>query len=93
MRMVIEQREAGELPERPDHYSPDEQYQYKETSATVKQTIARLSQGQRAAFTLIKEEERSYKEAAELSGVPVSTLEKRVVGSLRILRKALALFF
>ena|SRR5260221_2270379 len=79
-------------PEMQDTYSPDKQYQEKETRQTVREVLGRLSPEKRAAFALIREEERSYKEAAKLLGVPVSTLEKQVAGSIRILRKALAVW-
>ncbi len=95
IRAAIHQMEllpAEELPEIQDPYSPDEQYQFKETMRIVRETIGGLSPEKRAAFTLIKGEERSYKEAADLLDVPVSTLEKQVAASMKILRKALTIW-
>jgi RNA polymerase sigma factor (sigma-70 family) len=73
----------------PGQLNPDQQYQLKETQHRLQQGIQSLSPEKRAAYTLIREEEKSYQEASQLLGVPVSTLEKRVSGSLRALRKML----
>ncbi|MHA4810853.1 RNA polymerase sigma factor [Flavitalea flava] len=91
IRAVIEHMES--LPEVQDLYSPDEQYDFKETSRIIRDILQDLSPEKRAAFTLIKEAGLSYKEAAETLRIPVSTLEKQVAGSIRILRKALFNFF
>lgn len=92
IQTVIRQLEVSPemetYPEMQDTYSPDEQYYFKETRQIVREIIDALSPEKKAAFILVKEEERSYKEASEISGVPVSTLEKQVAGSVRILRKA-----
>lgn len=87
----IQLMETEALPEMQDPHSPHEQYQFKETRQTVREIINGLSPEKKAAFVLIKEEERSYKEVSDLLDVPVSTLEKQVSGSIRILRKALYL--
>lgn len=76
----------------PDQLDPAQQYQLKETRHRIQQGMMQLSPEKRAAFHLIKEEEKSYLEAAQLLNVPVSTLEKRVSGSLKALRKILTFF-
>ncbi|WP_212002039.1 RNA polymerase sigma factor [Chitinophaga sp. HK235] len=86
-----------ELPEdagnQPGLLNPDQQYQLKETQNRLQKIMQELSPEKRVAFNLIREEERSYQEASQLLGVPVSTLEKRVSGSLKVLRKMLRCFF
>lgn len=78
---------------RPGEMDPEQQYQFKETQLLLQQGMQRLTPEKRAAFHLIKEEEKSYREAAQLLNVSVSTLEKRVSGSLRALRKMLTFFY
>lgn len=77
---------------RPGEMNPEQQYQFKETQQLLQQGMQLLTPEKRVAFHLIKEEEKSYREAAQLLNVPVSTLEKRVSGSLRALRKMLTFF-
>src|ERR1700744_1455061 len=93
IRVKIQQLEPipdqEDYPGMQDNDSPEELYHVKESWRIVREVTGTWSAEKRSAFTLIKDEERSYKEAAELSGVPVSTLEKRVAVGLKILRKAL----
>jgi RNA polymerase sigma-70 factor (ECF subfamily) len=77
------------LPEVEDPDKVDSLYDFKETKERLYAMVRELSPEKAAAFTLIKEEEFSYKEASQILGVPVSTLEKQVSGSLKHLRKAL----
>lgn len=77
------------LPEVEDPDKVDSLYEFKETKERLYAIIRELSPEKAAAFTLIKEEALSYKEASQILGVPVSTLEKQVSGSLKQLRKAL----
>ena len=81
------------LPDMEGTATPETVYVYKATQKKVAATLATLSTRQKAAFQLIKEEEKSYKQAAEELGTPVSTLEKQIAASLKLLRKALHLFF
>lgn len=79
----------------PDMESPDTPeaiYDMKATQTTIAHTLAQLPPNKRAAYELIKEEEKTYKEAAEILKVPVSTLEKQLAASLKLLKKALHLF-
>jgi len=80
------------LPDMTDTDTPDTAYELKATQQTMAGALAQLSPQQRAAYEMIREEERSYREAAQLLNVPVSTLEKRLAAGLKVLRKALHLF-
>lgn len=85
IREALSRSETMPELEAPD--SPVEIFQYKETRERFRKMLESLSPARRAAFTSIKIEERSYKESAELLGVPVSTLEKQVSGTIRLLKK------
>ncbi|GEP92897.1 RNA polymerase sigma factor, sigma-70 family [Chitinophaga terrae (ex Kim and Jung 2007)] len=76
-----------------EDYTPATQLSFRETHQTIAATIARLSVQKQAAYRLIKEEEKSYKEAAVELQVPVSTLEKQVASCLKAIRKALYSLF
>lgn len=75
--------------EAPDAVTPGELFSLKETQHIIAQTLAGLSSDKKVSFRLIKEEEKSYKEASVTLNTPVSTLEKQVASSLTALRKAL----
>lgn len=92
IRLAIQYSVQEAIPDLPDLHTPDMAYLYKETQETIREILHALSPEKKAAFTLIKEEERSYKDASRLLGVPVSTLEKQLSGSIRLLRKSLLLW-
>lgn len=81
-----------QLPETKDDHTPETALQYTETQRRIEQVLSQLPVARQHAFLLIKEKEKSYKEAAAELNVPVSTLEKQVAGSLKAIRKVLTLF-
>lgn len=83
-----------ELPqENTDDSTPLTALLFKETRKRAHDALAQLSPQKRRALYLLKEEEMSYKEVSAEMKIPVSTLEKQVAGTLKILRKKLTLFF
>lgn len=84
----------GELPEEnTDNSTPLSSLLKKEAAQRTEAALATLPPNKRKALYLLKEEERTYKEVAAELEIPVSTLEKQVAGTLKILRKKLTLFF
>lgn len=77
------------LPDKAVPEQADSLQQYKETQQRIYASMEHLTPEKRAALVLIKEEERSYKEASAILGVPVSTLEKQIASGMKHLRKAL----
>ncbi len=68
--------------ERPDFVLEEEQFKMKLQSA-----IERLSEGQRTAFLLNRIDGKKYSEIAEMLGLSVKAVEKRISGALVSLRK------
>ncbi|SCY42296.1 RNA polymerase sigma factor [Flavobacterium caeni] len=69
-------------PERPDFVLEEEQFKKKLQSA-----IDRLSEGQRTAFLLNRIDGKKYNEIADMLGISVKAVEKRISGALVSLRK------
>lgn len=57
---------------------------------SVQAALARLSEDQRLAVSLVLIEELSYKEAAEVMGVPIGTLTSRLARGREILQSLLS---
>jgi RNA polymerase sigma-70 factor (ECF subfamily) len=62
-----------------------------DTLAAVRRALARLPEHQRSALVLICVEEMSYKEAAEILGVPIGTVTSRVARGRQALHEQLAI--
>ncbi len=76
---------AGELL---DNRAPnaDEQLTQKEVSGLVKNAIDQLSPQRKQAFMLCKIEGKSYREASEIMGVSVATINSHITQSLQTIK-------
>lgn len=70
--------------------SPDAVLEREQLAERLLHAMGRLTEEQRVAFVLCEVEERSSSEAADILGVPASTLRARVGAAREILRAALA---
>ncbi|MDT0552653.1 RNA polymerase sigma factor [Urechidicola vernalis] len=68
--------------ETPEFIMEEEEYMQKYQNA-----LAKLTEGQREAFLLNRIEGKRHKEIAELLGISVKGVEKRLYGALKSLRK------
>lgn len=59
----------------------------KEFMKKLKRTIDELSDGQREVFLLSRIDKKSYKEIAEITGISVKAVEKRMHNALVVIRK------
>ncbi len=73
---------ASNAPERPDFVLEEEQFKIK-----LQHAIDRLSEGQRTAFLLNRIDGKKYSEIADMLGISVKAVEKRISGALVSLRK------
>ena len=83
---------VGEKTPRSNHYSPEfllEEKQFKERLDTA---IANLSEAQRTAFLLNRIEGKKYKEIAEILGISVKAVEKRMSQALAAIRAEITTF-
>jgi RNA polymerase sigma-70 factor (ECF subfamily) len=69
--------------------APDESVLREERRAAVRAAVAQLPPRYRAVVTLFYLEERSYKEAAEILGIPMGTLKTHLHRARAMLREAL----
>lgn len=67
--------------------SPEYQMEEAEFDARLQAAIGRLSEAQRTAFLLNRIEGKKYHEIAEMLGISVKAVEKRISGALASLRK------
>ncbi|MEM9052121.1 MAG: sigma-70 family RNA polymerase sigma factor [Bacteroidota bacterium] len=67
--------------------SPEFEYEYKELSEKLKSAIEELPDGQREVFLLNRYEDRTYSQIAEMLGVSIKAVEKRMHKALVKLRK------
>lgn len=72
----------GRTSESPDFILEEEQFRIK-----VEKAIQNLSEGQRTAFLLNRIEGKKYSEIAEMLGISVKAVEKRIHGALVTLRR------
>lgn len=59
---------------------------YKEVQRMVKQEIASLPEDQRTIFLMSRQQDLTYSKIAEMLGISVKTVEKKISQSLRTLR-------
>ncbi|WP_242205937.1 RNA polymerase sigma factor [Aestuariivivens insulae] len=69
--------------------SPEYLLQEDEFKQKLQQVISGLSEEQREVFLLNRIEDKKYREIAELLNISQKTVEKRMSGALKILRKKL----
>jgi RNA polymerase sigma factor (sigma-70 family) len=68
---------------------PEAQWMERECQALYDKTLASLPPRCRAAFVAVREEERSYAEAAKELGISVKMVAKRITQAQRVFRLAL----
>jgi RNA polymerase sigma-70 factor (ECF subfamily) len=69
--------------------NPEEAYVTKEMNQRIRRAIEQLPPRCRMVFRLVKEDGLSYKEAAELLGLSVGTIDNQLVLAIRKLSRAL----
>lgn len=67
--------------------SPEFLMEEREYLVKLQSALAKLTDAQRSAFMLNRAEGKKYKEIAELLGISVKAVEKRIHGALKQLRK------
>lgn len=72
---------------RQDEETPEYQMEYNEFESNISQAIERLPDGQREVFLLNRIEKKTYVEIADMLGVSVKAVEKRMHKALVKLRK------
>lgn len=70
-----------------DHENPEFKYREKEFQEELNRAIANLSEKQREVFLLNRIEKKKYREIAEMLGISVKAVEKRMHGALKSLRE------
>lgn len=71
------------------HTTPESIYISEELISALNAAINELPQKTKSAFLLVRENKKSYKEAAEILGVSVGTVEKQVAKAVEKLKEKL----
>lgn len=69
--------------------SPEQIFITNEDLKIIHQAILNLPEKTREAFKLVKEEQYSYRQAAEIMNISVNTIDKHIQNALQRLLKAL----
>jgi len=77
----------------PDFIHPGVQMENKERSAILFKAIDKLPENQKVAFLLVKIEEQSYQEVAEIMGASVGAVESYMHRAKQNLRKTLETYY
>jgi RNA polymerase sigma-70 factor (ECF subfamily) len=72
--------------------TPESIYISKEIAAELNRAVNDLPQKTKLAFLLVRENKKTYKEAAEILGVSVKTIEKQVACAVERLKERLGRF-
>jgi RNA polymerase sigma-70 factor (ECF subfamily) len=83
---------VGEKSAKNNHYSPEFLLEEKQFKERLDATIAGLSEAQRTAFLLNRIEGKKYKEIAEILGISVKAVEKRMSQALAAIRSEITTF-
>src|SRR6185295_10786994 len=83
---AVERAVSGERP-------ADEQIQSSEISLLIRRELARLPEGQRVAFELVKQEGLTHAEAADVLGTTVNAVKLRAHRTYQALRAVLGPLF
>ncbi len=75
-----------------DHETPDFVLEEEQFKVKLQKAISGLSEAQRTAFLLNRIEGKKYHEIAEMLGISVKAVEKRISGALLELRKQIDTF-
>lgn len=69
--------------------SPEEVYEFEQLKGKYKQALEKMNEKQRTVFLLSRMENLKYAEIAELLGLSIKAVEKRMKGALDYLRSVL----
>ena len=69
--------------------SPEEIYAFEQLKGSYEKALEKMPEKQRTVFLLSRAEELKYKEIAEMLGISVKAVEKRMSQALEFLRKFL----
>ena len=69
--------------------TPDSLYISEELTNAMNDAVNELPQKTKSAFLMVRENKKSYKDAAEILGVSVGTIEKQVAGAVEKLKEKL----
>ncbi|MBZ9651977.1 RNA polymerase sigma factor [Psychroflexus montanilacus] len=84
---------ASTVPQRTENLeTPDYKMEEEEFKKKLEKAIQNLSEKQRTAFLLHRIDEKSYKEIAEILGISVKAVEKRMQKALESLREKIEAF-
>ncbi|MEP2937737.1 MAG: RNA polymerase sigma factor [Gilvibacter sp.] len=83
---------VGEKTPRSNHYSPEFLLEEKQFKERLDSAIANLSEAQRTAFLLNRIEGKKYKEIADILGISVKAVEKRMSQALAAIRAEITTF-
>lgn len=67
-------------------HSPDEQMDFEQLKANYKKALAQMPENQRTVFLMSRIENMKYTEIAEMVGIGVKAVEKRMTKALEYLR-------
>ncbi|WP_203257979.1 RNA polymerase sigma factor [Hyunsoonleella ulvae] len=85
-KVVLNYAKASPYMDRTD-MSPEYLLEEEEFKQKLQAVIADLSEEQREVFLLNRVEDKKYREIADMLGVSQKTVEKRMSGALKVLRK------
>lgn len=85
-KVVLNYAKASPYMDRTD-MSPEYLLEEEEFKQKLQAVIADLSEEQREVFLLNRIEDKKYREIADMLGVSQKTVEKRISGALKVLRK------
>ncbi|MEL6391787.1 MAG: sigma-70 family RNA polymerase sigma factor [Bacteroidota bacterium] len=86
-KVVLQYHQQVRMPDR-DKADPQKLLEYEEFRTHLKEAIEDLQEGQRTVFLMNRSDGKTYKEIAELLGLSVKAVEKRMHGALVHLRKS-----
>lgn len=83
---------VGEKTAQSNHYSPEFLLEEKQFKERLDAAIANLSEAQRTAFLLNRIEGKKYKEIADILGISIKAVEKRMSQALAAIRNEITTF-
>ncbi|WP_196895440.1 RNA polymerase sigma factor [Aureivirga marina] len=86
-KVVLKYRESQNVSESRDNDTPENLLRQKEFQQKLNDAIASLSEKQREVFLLSRIDKKTYAEIAEMLGISVKAVEKRMHKALSVLRE------
>ncbi|MEM8585932.1 MAG: sigma-70 family RNA polymerase sigma factor [Bacteroidota bacterium] len=86
-KVVLQYRQQQSAVDR-DGQDPQKLLEYEEFRSRLKKAIEDLPEGQRTVFLMNRSDGKTYKEIAQILGLSVKAVEKRMHGALLHLRKS-----